>query len=156
MKRLISVLLAAVMVAAMSSSVFAAGMSAQDIALRNAKLTKSQVKNLRTEYDHEDGISKYSYEIGSRNGKIYERSIDYKYKRSYSRDKVGQSAARKAASKKSGVRLAAVKKGICSYDYDDGEGFYEIKFRSGKYKYDIEVQAPTGKVTEYKWEYMGR
>lgn len=151
----------------MSSSVFAAGMSAQDIALRNAKLTKSQVKNLRTEYDHEDGIyevdfrskkngAKYSYEIGSRNGKIYERSIDYKYKRSYSRDKVGQSAARKAASKKSGVRLAAVKKGICSYDYDDGEGFYEIKFRSGKYKYDIEVQAPTGKVTEYKWEYMGR
>ena len=170
MKRLTSVLLAAVIVTAMSISVFAAGVTgagAQDIALKNAKLTKSQVKHLRTEYDAEDGIyevdfrskkngAKYSYEIGAHNGKIYERSIDYRYKINYSKKKVGKTAARKAASKKSGVSLSTVKRGTCSYDYDDGEGLYDVEFSSGNYKYDIEVQAATGKVTEYNWEYRGR
>ena len=167
MKRLISVLLAVIMVLAMSSSVFAASVSsagAQNIALRNAKLKKSQVTGLRTKLDRKDkrydvdfrnkkNGTKFSYEIGQKNGRVYEKSIGYKYKRNYSKKKISKASAQSTASRWSGVRLAVVKKGKCKYEYDDGEGIYEVKFRNGRYKYEIEIQAPTGKVIEYSWEY---
>jgi len=170
MKRLVSVVLAVIMVMAMSSSVFAASVDtngAQSIALKNAKLTKAQVKNLKVKYDRDDAEfdvkfvrksdgAKFSYEIRKSNGKIYDKSIDYKYKRNSSRKKIGQLAAQKKAAKSAGVSLAVVKNGKCKYEYDDGEGIYEVEFRNGKYKYEIEILAPTGKVTDYSWEYKGR
>lgn len=170
MKRLISIVLAAIMVLAMSSSVFAASMnstSAQNKALKNARLTKSQVTGLRTKLDRKDrrydvdfrskkNGAKFSYEIGQKNGRIYEKSIDYRYKRNYSKKKISKAAAQAAASKMSGVRLSVVKRGKCKYEYDDGEGIYEVEFRNGLYKYEIDIQAPTGKAIEYSWEYKGR
>lgn len=170
MKRLVSVVLAVIMVLAMSSSVFAAGTSsesAQKIALKNAKLTKAQVKNLKVKYDYDDREydvkfirkkdgAKFSYEIRKSSGRIYDKSVDYKYKRNSSKKKIGKLAAQKKAAKKAGVSLAAVKKGKCKYEYDDGEGTYEVEFRNGKYKYEVDILAPTGKVIDYSWEYKGR
>ena len=172
MKRLLSIAIAMIMVLAMSSSAFAAAKvtsnsAAQKIALKNAKLSKSQVKSIRVKYDSEDGDydvkfikksngSKYDFEIRKSNGRIFEKSIDYKYKRSTSRKKVGTATAQKTAAKKAGVKLGVVKNGRCKYEYDDGEGIYEVSFKKGKYKYDIDIQAPTGKVIDYSWEYTGR
>lgn len=170
MKRLVSVVLAVIMVMAMSSSVFAAGTSskgAQKIALKNAKLTKAQVKSIIVKYDKKDGEydvkfvrksngAKYDYEIRKSNGRIIEKSIDYKYKRNNSRKKVGKAAAQKAAARIAAVKLGVVQKGNCKYEYDDGEGIYEVEFRNGNYKFDIEILAPTGKVIDYNWEYKGR
>jgi hypothetical protein len=42
--------------------------------------------------------------------------------------------------------------GTCKYEYDDGKGTYEIKFRNGNYSYEVEILAPTGKVIEYNWK----
>ena len=170
MKRAVSVLLAMVMVLAMSATVFAAGVtnkSAQTIALKNAKLTAKQVTNLKTKYDKGDrryevkfrsnkNGARYEFEIGKTNGRIYEKSINYKYKRNSSKKKIGKLAAQKAAAKASGVNLSVVKRGKCKYEYDDGMGIYEIEFRNGKYNYDVEILAPSGKLTEYSWEYKGR
>lgn len=170
MTRITSVIIALLMLLAMSSSVFAAGItskSAQSKALKNAKLTKAKVYNLKTKYDKGDRCfdvkfnrnkdkAKFEYEIRKTDGKIVEKSIDYRYKRNSSRKKIGKLAAQKAAAKASGVRLSVVKKGKCKYEYDDGEGIYEVEFRNGKYKYEIEILAPTGKITDYSWEYKGR
>ena len=170
MKRLISVVLAVIMVMAMSSSVFAAGTTAktaEKTALKNAGLSKSQVTGLRTKYDRDDrrfevdlrrksNNAKYSYEISPTNGKIYEKSIDYRYKRNSSKKKISKAAAIRAAAKASNININVVKKGICKYEYDDGEGIYEVKFRNGLFKFDIDILAPTGKVIEYSWERTGR
>ena len=50
--------------------------------------------------------------------------------------------------------MKVIKKGTCKYEYEKNEGTYEVKFRSGKYKYDYEVLAPTGKVIEYEKKYV--
>lgn len=172
MKRMVSIVLAVIMVLAMSGSAFAAAKvssnnAAQKVALKNAKLSKSQVSKLRIKYDRDDGEydvkfvrksngAKYDYEIRKSSGRILEKSIDYKYKRNTSKKKVGKAAAQKAAAKAAGVKTSVVKKGKCKYEYDDGKGVYEVEFRNGKYKYDIEILAPTGKVIEYSWSYRGR
>lgn len=166
MKRLTRIALALIMVMAMSVSAFAANITAstaQKTALKNAKLSTKKVKYLRVKYDREDGVyevkftkkkngAKYEFEISASNGKIVEKSIDYKYKRNRSRKKISRNKAMKKAAKAAGVKLAVVKRGSCKYEYDDGKGTYEIKFRNGNYYYDIEILAPTGKVIDYNWK----
>ena len=51
-----------------------------------------------------------------------------------------------------GVSYNTVKKGTCTYEYSrkKKEGKYEVKFRSGGYKYEYEILAPNGKVMEYE------
>lgn len=170
MRKVRTVVVALIMVMAMSASVFAAGVTkdeAKKIALKNANLTKSQVSNLTVKYDRDDAEydvkfksnkngARFSFDIKKSSGKIVEKSIDYRYKRNSSRKKIGRLAAQKIAANKAGASLSAVKKGKCEYDYDDGEGIYEVEFRSGSYKYDVEIQAPTGKITDYSWEYLRR
>lgn len=168
MKRLISVLLAVIMVMAMSSSVFAAGISkttAQNKALKSANVTKAKVTSLRTKLDDgryevdfrrkSDG-AKFSFEIGRSNGRIYEKSVDFKYRKTTSKKKIGVTKAQTIAAKAAGLKVAVVKKGKCRYEYDDRHGTYDVKFKNGKYAYDIEIQAATGKLLEYGWEYKGR
>lgn len=169
-KRLISIVLTLIMVMTMTSGVFAAGKTsknAEQIALKNAKLAKKQISRLSVKFDRKDGEydvkfvnkkngARYSYEIRKANGRITEKSINYKHKRNTSRKKISKLAAQKVAARATGVKLAVVQKGKCKYEYDDGEGVYEVEFRNGNYKYDVEIQAPTGKVKEHSWEYRGR
>lgn len=172
MKRFVSIAIALIMVLAMSSSAFAASKvtsnaAAKKIALKNAKLSEAQVKSIKVKYDREDKVydvkyirksngSKFDFEIRRSNGRIFEKSIDYKYKRTASRKKVGTLAAQKRAAKAAKVKLNTVKKGRCKYEYDDGEGIYEVTFKNGKYRYDIDIQAATGYLIDYSWEYTGK
>ena len=114
-------------------------------------------------YDSEDGIyeiefvknsngKEYSYEISASTGKILEKSVDIKYKRNSSREKIGKKAARKKVAKYSGISYKTIKKGSCHYEYDDGKGVYEVKFKKGNRRYEYDVLAPTGKIIEYNWE----
>ena len=166
MRKVTRVLVALIMVMAMSASAFAADItanSAKSIALKNAKLTAKKVTRMSVKLDHEDGVYEvkfrnkkngnvYDYEIAAATGKIVEKSVDYKYKRNRSRKKIGKTKALKKAAKHAGVKLAVVKRGSCRYEYDDGKGTYEIKFRNGNYSYEVEILAPTGKVIEYNWK----
>ncbi|MBQ6439626.1 MAG: PepSY domain-containing protein [Mogibacterium sp.] len=174
MKRKMNIVLALftalALVMTMGVSVFAAGISSNDAALKkalkNAGLKKSQVQFIDTEYDSEDGIyeveftkksngREYDYEIAADTGKIVKKSVDYRYKRNSSHKKIGKTAARKKVAKFSGISYKIIKKGTCYYEYDDGRGIYEVKFEKGSRVYEYDVLAPTGKIVEYEWKVIG-
>lgn len=162
MKKITAVIVLIVMTAAMTVSSFAGtGITrkeAIDKALKDAGLTRSEVRALDAEKDggkfEVEFISKadkteFDYEI-SKKGTILEKSVEYRYKHDNSKEKIGREAARKKAADHSGVSYNKVKKGTCKYEYSNKkkEGKYEIKFRSGKYRYEYEILAPTGEVME--------
>lgn len=169
-KRLLAPLLALVLTAALSIPAFAAGLTesqAADAALKNAGLSRSSVRGLEVEADdsgstyeveftRKSNKAEYDYEISAETGKIYEKSIDYSYKKNKSKKKIGKKAAQKKAAKFAGVSVSAVKKGSCKYSYSKKQGKYELKFTNGNYRYEIEMLAPSGKVVEYEWKVIKR
>ena len=172
MKRLMTIVLSLMMVLAMSATAFAAGISeshAQKKALKSAGLSKSQLRSIEIDIDDDTGNyevefirksnkAEYDFEIDSDSGKVVKKSIEYRYKKNTSKDKIGKTAARKKAAKYTGIKLSTIKKGTCYYDYDDDDrvGKYEIKFTKGNYKYDLEILAATGKVIDYEKELINR
>lgn len=171
MNGIVALLAALAMVMTMSVSVFAAGISSNDAALKkalkNAGLKKSQVKLIEVEYDSDDDAyeveftkksngKEFNYDISAESGKILEKSVEYKYKRNSSHKKIGKKAAMKKVAKFSGISLKTVKSGTCTYEYDDNEGVYEVKFEKGNRRYEYDVLAPTGKVIEYEWKLINR
>ena len=170
MKRIKAILMAAVLILAMSIPAFAQSVSsdsAVSTALSNPGLSKSQVRSLEAEFDSEDSTysvefvrksnkAEYEYEISASNGKILEKSVEYKYKHNKSKKKIGKNAAVKKVSSFSGISSKVIKTGKCTYKYSHRQGVYTIKFRKGGYRYEYKVLAPTGKVIEYEWELTGR
>lgn len=171
--RIAAALFAAVaMVMVMSVSAFADGAvigkkAALNKALKNAGLKKSQVKYVEVEMDDDEEVyeveftkkknnTEYSYDVAAYSGRILEKSVDYRYARNSSHKKIGKTAARKKVADFLNISYKTVKAGSCRYEYDDGEGEYEVKFKKGSRKYECEVLAPTGKVIEYSWEVTGR
>ena len=127
-------------------------------ALNDAKLTKSKVKYLEAELDNgkyeveftkKANNAEYEYKISKKSGNILRKEVEYVYKHNSSKKKIGKEAAREKVAKFSGFKLSTIKKGTCTYEYDDNEGTYEVKFKTSKYKYEYEVLAPTGKIIEY-------
>lgn len=162
---------ALVMVMTMGASVFAgSGISSDEAlnkALKNAKLKKSEVKAIDVEYDNDSDSyeveftrkkngAEYAYEVGAESGKIFEKSIEYKYKKNSSHHKIGKTAARKKVAKYSGISYKIIKTGTCTYKYHDKKGVYKVKFEKGNRRYECEVLAPTGKILEYEWELIKR
>jgi len=166
MKKITTILLAAIMIFAMSATAFAETVtedSAINTALKNAKLEKSQVKQLEAEFDSEDNVyeveftkksnkTEYSYDISASSGKILEKSVEYKYKRNTSKKKIGKKAARKKVAKFSGISYKIIKKGTCKFKKSGKQGKYEVKFKKGGRKYEYELLAPNGKIVEYEWK----
>ena len=174
MRRIGTALLAIMMMFALSASVFgetASAASAIDesaalkIALKNAGLSKSSVRMIEVEKESSKSIdvefvrssnkAEYSYEIAVKDGRILEKAVEYKYTKTTSKSKIGQEKARKAVAAFSGISYNTIKKGTCTYQYSKKMGKYEVKFRSGSYKYEYELLAKTGKVIEYEYEYTG-
>ena len=168
-RRLGAIILAIMMSVAMSASVFADTMTqdaAVQKALKDAKLDASKVKLLEAEFDKKNNSyeiefvqasnrTEFEYEIAADSGIILEKSVDYHFKHSKSKKKIGKTKARKIVEKASGVSLAAIKKGSCKYTYKHKHGKYELKFKSGNYRYDYELTAKTGRIMEYEYEYFG-
>ena len=157
--------LAVILMIAMTASAFAGTITMKQAinkALNDANTSKDKVYGLEAEKDgnkyeieffKKKNNAEYDYEI-SKGGRILEKSVDYVYKHNSSKKKIGKKAARKKVSKFSGIKYSIVSSGTCWYEYDDGEGTYEVKFRKGHYKYDYEVLAPTGKIIEYSKDYV--
>ena len=136
------------MVMTMSASVFAASVTnstdALNIALKNSKLKKSQVKLIETDYENDEN----TYEVEFTKKK---NAVEYRVKRNSSHKKIGKTEARKKVAKFSGISYKTIKAGTCYYEYDDGRGVYEIRFTKGSRVYEYDVLAPTGKILEYDW-----
>ena len=168
MKKMRTILIAMVMVFAMSFSAFADSITQDDAvnkALGNVKLTKSDVTRLEAEFDDDDNVfevefikksnkAEYSYEIAADSGKINEKSVEYKYKKTSSKKKIGKKAAMKKVAKFSGISYKTISKGTCRYKYSKKGSKYTIKFRTKSRKYEYEVLAPTGKIVEFDWELL--
>lgn len=166
MKKIARIMLAMMMVLMMSMTAFADTITeetAVGTALKSAKLSKSEVKRIEAEFDDEDNVyevefirksnnADYSFEISAQDGKIREKSVEYKYKRNSSKKKIGKVAAMKKVAKFSGISYKTIKKGTCKYKYSKKQGKYEIKFTKGSRKYEYEVLAPTGKIVEWEWK----
>jgi uncharacterized membrane protein YkoI len=167
----ITLLAAMAMVMAMSVSVLAAGVSsnsqALNIALKNARLKKAEVKRIDVDYEKARKVyeveftrikngTEFDYVISAGTGNIIKKSVEYRYTRNSSKSKIGAVAARKKVAKNSGISYKIISKGTCRYEYDDGEGVYEIKFRTGGKAYEYEVLAPTGKIIEFQWKATGK
>lgn len=169
MKRVLALMMAVIILAAAGNTAYAAkkisASKAKSIALKDAGLKKSKVRGLEAEFDdgkyeveftRKSNKAEYEYEI-SKKGRVLEKSVDYVYKHDSSTKKIGKEAARKKVSAFSGTKLSTIKKGTCTYEYDDDddhpEGVYEVKFKKGNYRYEYEVLAPTGKIIEWGKKY---
>ena len=178
MKKLLTIMTAVVVAAAMSFTILgdcshAAGdgmigmAKAKSIAFKNAKVTKSKVRNLECDFDDDDAEyeieftkkkngAEYDYKIDAYSGKIVKKTIDYRYKATTSKEKVGAKKARKSVAKFSGFKYSTIAKGTCKFEKKKRGSKYEIKFRKGNYKYECEVLARNGKVIEWEYKYIGR
>ena len=168
MRRISIGVLTIIMMLGMSTAAFGASSigesEALDIALNNAGLSKAKVKNIEVEkeknhydveFDKKSNGAEYDYEIAAKDGRIWEKTVEYKYKKNQSKKKIGKEKARKKVAEFSGKSYNVVKKGSCKYIYKNNQGKYEVKFRDGSSKYEYELQAPNGKIIEYEYEYTG-
>lgn len=168
MKKLSVMAMVILMTLALSGTAFAGTLSEQGAlktALNDARLTKSQVKAIEiekgkkaieVEFICKKNKAEYSYDIAKSNGKILEKSVEYRYKHNASKAKIGKKAALKKVAKFSGIKYSVVKKAKCTYKYKKNEGEYTVKFRYKGYKYEFELLAPTGKVTEWEMECISK
>lgn len=164
MKKIRMMIMVMIMVMAMGASSFAAAVDqngAVNIALQNAGLSADQVVGLEAELDgskyeiefHDAGTGdEYSYDIKASTGKIVEKSVDFKYTKNTSKKKISKKAARKKAAAITGVKYKTVKKGSIKYKYKKKQGKYTLKFKSGGYRYEVEIQAATGKVIDLEMD----
>lgn len=130
------------------------------IAFKNAKTSRSGVKRLEVELEngkYEIEFTKrangteFDYDILKSDGTIWKKSVDYRYKHNYSTYKIGKNQAIKKVAKRTGISSKTIKRGTFHFERDDGEGKYEIKFKYNGKRYEYEMLAATGKVTEYQW-----
>ena len=132
---------------------------AYKIALKDAGFTSSDVRCVEKDYDREDKVYEiefkkkgskieYGYEI-SNTGKILEKSVDYNRAVVKGSKKLTKADAINVVVKTHGFKKTVVSKGRIKLEKDGGQWVYEMKFRSGSYRYEYEVHAATGKILEY-------
>lgn len=135
------------------------------IALDDAGLKKAQVALIEVERDGRayevefalnSGKAEYEYEIATSDGQIISKDVDYAYRHTTSKKKVGEKAALKAVAKLTGVKKSVVNNAKITYKYKKGEGKYKVKFRNKGYEHECEVLAANGKVIEWEMERLGK
>ena len=85
----------------------------------------------------------------SNTGKILEKSVDYNRAVVKGSKKLTKADAINVVVKTHGFKKTVVSKGRIKLEKDGGQWVYEMKFRSGSYRYEYEVHAATGKILEY-------
>lgn len=168
MKKIITIMMALIMVLSTSAASFAADSISKSeairIALKSANTTRAKVYGLEAELENRkyeveftkrSNKAEYEFKISKR-GRILKKSIDYRFKKNHSKEKIGKAAAQKKVAKFTKISLKTIKRGTCRYEYDhdDKEGKYEVKFKKGHYKYEVDVQAPDGAIMEFEKRYV--
>lgn len=145
---------------------------AKSIVLERAGLKDSEISNFIIRLDSDDGVAVYDVEFISGSYE-YDAEVDAisgalrEYNREYDQDlvastqattsaqnkNISESDAKNIALNRAGVKSSSVKNYVIKLDNDDGIQVYEIKFRSGNYEYEIELNAATGSVRSYDREY---
>lgn len=64
---------------------------------------------------------------------------------------IGKDKAKKIALNEAGVKASSVKKWVkVKLDYDDGGREWDIEFQTSNYKYEVEINARTGRVKDFE------
>lgn len=135
---------------------------AKKIALKNAKLSSSDVTFTKAKYDKDDkeydiefytSSKEYDYEIDAYSGKIEEKEVETKKTTTTSKKKITKSKAKQVALKHAGFSSSSVKFDKVELDEDDGNYEYELEFTKGKYEYEYTIDAYTGEVLDFDKDY---
>lgn len=139
-----------------------------EIALKDAGVKKSDAKITESKTDKYDrtphyeiefiaNSKEYEYEIAMSTGKILKKEVENTSsattKPSADTSKyISLDEAKKIALKRANVDASKATFKKAELDTDDSTAHYDIEFVSGKYKYEVEVNAKTGKVIDYEKE----
>lgn len=151
--------------------------AAKRAALSDAGVDASQVIFTKARLDREDGILVYElefctstheheYEINAATGAICSHSVEpcshsgrhhsgqhHDAPQSSGAVLIGADEAKSAALAHAGCSADEVTFTKTELDYDDGGAVYEIEFRKGWAEYEYEIDAATGDVLEYEWDF---
>ena len=148
---------------------------AKQIALSYAGVNAADAKFIKAEADVDDGrkvfdiefiagSKEYEYEINASTGKVIDKDIEAvktkpqavkEAKTSSAEQKsdfIGVDSAKQKALSHAGLNGSDVRFTKVKLDKDDGISVYEIEFISGKYEYEYEINAKTGKIIDWDKE----
>lgn len=160
-----------------STSAYIGRDKAKEIALNDAKVKESNIRELEIEFDADDGIllyevefknnnREYEYDIDAKTGKILykENDIDDDYvssssinngtgsnastSNSSSSSTISRDKAKSIALNDAKAKESSIRELEIELDKDDGRMLYEIEFKAGNKEYQYEINAVTGKIIE--------
>ena len=139
---------------------------ALEIALKDAGLTKDQIRDLDIELDRDGGAlhydvdfekddKDYDYEIDAETGKILRKEvpkIPSTSSSSSSSKQLSRTEARDIALKHAGLTVSQVRDLEVELDRDGEKLHYDVDFEADGYDYDYEIDAQSGKILKSRKE----
>ncbi len=130
-----------------------------DIALKDAELTKDQVRDLEAELDRGNGVlhydvdfekdnKDYDYEIHAETGQILRKEIPVQTsaQNPAPQKQLTREEAQDIALKHAGFTANQVRDLESELDRDDGKLHYDVDFEKDGYDYSYEIDAATGSI----------
>lgn len=146
--------------------------AAKEIALSDAGLSAGSVTFRKEKQDWDDGIvvydiefytseMEYEYEIHGTTGAILDRSAESFYQGSgqpsgggaSTGNDIGVDQAKAIAVSHAGLSMSDVVFSKAKLDWDDGYTVYEVEFYYGRTEYDYTIDAYTGTILEYDYDW---
>lgn len=154
---------------------------AKKAALAHANVKESELAYFKSKLEKEDGRRVYEIEFAA-NGYEYDYEVDAKtgkvvsYEREHDDDRVSKvtgtttkkttpkttiadtewiepKKAKEIALNHAGVKASEIRGYEFERDYENGQAVYEIGFRVGRYEYEYEINAKTGKILHSEKDY---
>lgn len=137
---------------------------AKQIAVKDAGLKQNAVTFEKVEFSIDDGVKhyevdfyadgvEYDYEIDALSGAILKRETEGKKQTTSEKKEISKSKAKNIALKHAGVSESDAYALSVELDRDDGKVYYEIEFKSGGYEYSCNVDAYSGKISDFEKEF---
>lgn len=142
--------------------------AAKQKALDDAGVKAEDAVFLKAYYDSDDLVPhfeikfeskgfEYEYEIKASDGSVLEKDIDKETasvrKTDESKEYISAESAKSIAYEHAAVKASEVKHSKAELDRDDMVVHYDVEFVVGKYEYEYEINAETGKIIAYDKEF---
>lgn len=142
--------------------------AAKQKALDNAGVKAKDAVFLKAHYDYDDLVPhyeikfhangyEYEYEVKAADGAILDKDVERERTpvkaTSDANDYISADKAKSIAYNHADVKAANVKYAKAELDRDDMVVHYDVEFVSGKYEYEYEINAETGKVIAFDKEF---
>ncbi|MBR3781182.1 MAG: PepSY domain-containing protein [Clostridia bacterium] len=142
--------------------------AAKQKALDDAGVKAEDAVFLKAYYDSNDIVPhyevkfkangyEYEYEVKASDGSVLEKDVDKERNSgktsSASKEYISQDKAKSTAFDHASVKAADVKFSKAELDRDDMVVHYDVEFVAGKYEYEYEINAETGKVIAFDKEF---